>query len=204
MHKICPQCHKQFGPNDLATARNFERQIYCARACHTVAKRYSLERSLEIMWKHIDRDGPNGCWIWTGGVNNMGYGKMKFGTKIMAVHRLVYQLAHGFIKPRDWCLHKCDTPRCVNPEHIFLGDDSANMADKVAKGRQTRGEDAFKAKLNNAQVMEMRRIRATEGWSYNRLAAHFGLRSGTGARSICLGLHWKHLPVVVLDTGKAP
>jgi hypothetical protein len=37
-------------------------------------------------------------------------------------------------------LHHCDNPPCVRPDHLFLGDAIANNADKVRKGRQSRGD----------------------------------------------------------------
>ena len=53
-----------------------------------------------------------------------------------------------------WC-HKCDNPSCFNPLHIFLGDDQVNHADKVAKNRHPKGENAAAAKLTEAQIFEI-------------------------------------------------
>ena len=33
------------------------------------------------------------------------------------------------------CCHTCDTPACVNPEHLFVGTRSDNMKDAGKKGR---------------------------------------------------------------------
>jgi hypothetical protein len=47
---------------------------------------------------------------------------------------------------------------CVNPDHLFLGTSAVNNADKVSKGRQSRGEEnGGGGKLTWEQV---RRIRA--------------------------------------------
>jgi len=53
-------------------------------------------------------------------------------------------------------LHRCDKPHCINPEHLFLGTPADNSDDKVAKGRQAKGETQGQAKLTRAQVAEIR------------------------------------------------
>ena len=59
--------------------------------------------------------------------------------KVLA-HRVSWEFANGPI-PENMCvLHACDTPLCVNPEHLFLGTLADNMADKEKKGRHGRDE----------------------------------------------------------------
>jgi hypothetical protein len=86
---------------------------------------------------------PNtGCWLWTGTVNARGYGTFPVRqSKSVLAHRQSYEVHIGQI-PSGLCVcHRCDTPSCVNPSHLFLGTNADNVADKVRKGRQSRGED---------------------------------------------------------------
>lgn len=76
---------------------------------------------------------PNsGCWLWLGTTSN-GYGRIDHGGKTLRAHRASYEEFVGPI-PKGFCvLHRCDTPCCVNPEHLFLGTQQDNMSDKAAK-----------------------------------------------------------------------
>lgn len=84
----------------------------------------------------------SGCWLWSGvprGAN--GYGVLKVEGAPMAAHRYSYTKHHGPIPGGLFVLHRCDTPLCVNPAHLFLGTDQDNSDDKVQKGRQARGPE---------------------------------------------------------------
>ncbi len=82
------------------------------------------------------------CWEYNGHKNKDGYNTMILvenkQRKYVTVHR-VSAFLHGMdIEGRCVC-HTCDNPGCVNPDHLFTGSNSDNMADKVAKGRQSKG-----------------------------------------------------------------
>lgn len=83
----------------------------------------------------------NGCWIWTGAKIRGGYGNFAETTKRhWQAHRFSY---HFYVNPvfsDDDVLHTCDNPSCVNPKHLFLGDDKLNAEDRNRKGRSARGE----------------------------------------------------------------
>lgn len=63
------------------------------------------------------------CWLWTGPVNNAGYGMIRGNDgvpKMTTVHRVV-GIEHGLDKDRE-IQHRCLTKECVNPTHLVNGD----------------------------------------------------------------------------------
>jgi hypothetical protein len=134
MKKNCAHCAKPFGPEDLGHPGNFTRQKYCSKPCMHAGRR---AEGISIFWSYVDKNGPGGCWIWTGYRNERGYGLMCYeGRKNIRAHRFSWELVHG--KTAGWCLHKCDVRRCVNPDHMYIGTARDNMVDKVSRRRDPR------------------------------------------------------------------
>lgn len=85
---------------------------------------------------------PNsGCLLWLGSVDKDGYGLFSRVAGTNRAHRAAWMLAHGPIPRRidgrrGCVLHTCDTPSCVNIDHLFVESDLANVQDMIAKGRQ--------------------------------------------------------------------
>lgn len=90
-------------------------------------------------WLHVEKDGPKGCWLWTGRRSN-GYGRCSFRGRSMMAHRASWIMARGPIPAGLLVLHDCDVPNCVNPDHLFLGTYKTNMDDMYAKGRGPVGD----------------------------------------------------------------
>ena len=92
--------------------------------------------SMELRLSRRSKTLPNGCVIWTGVLNNKGYGVLKIGAeKRINAHRASWILHNGDI-PSDMCvLHKCDNRACFNVDHLFLGTKGDNNKDRHMKGR---------------------------------------------------------------------
>lgn len=90
-------------------------------------------------WNRVNKDGPTmphmetACWVICGS----GYGSIKIDGEPVPAHRYSFFLANGYW-PEPMCLHACDNPPCVNPEHLREGTGSDNARDMVERGRANR------------------------------------------------------------------
>jgi hypothetical protein len=99
-------------------------------------------------------NSETGCWEWVGSVNNKGYGQFFFNGKKWFAHRYSYKYFVGDIGDLHVC-HSCDNPKCVNPDHLFLGTRFDNMRDKVLKGRSN-----MPIKLSKEDVWNIKKLKA--------------------------------------------
>lgn len=109
--------------------------------------------SLESFWARVNK--TESCWLWISTLWPSGYGRVRVHQKDSKAHRVAWILTHGAIPeektyPGMCVLHKCDVRACVNPEHLFLGTSADNMADKTAKGRQSKGPEHRKKVFESA------------------------------------------------------
>lgn len=121
----------------------------------------------------IECVGPGDCWLWAAGKNAKGYGQVWARGKNRYVHREAYEAVSGEGSADGLLVrHKCDTPACVNPDHLEIGTHADNMRDMVERGRQARvkGAGHSGAKLTEDKV---RTIRA----DYMRGSHTHGLRA---------------------------
>ena len=82
-------------------------------------------------------DITENCWIWKGGVNSDGYGMFGFDGTMKCAHRISMHFHRGFnLESKDFILHKneCHNRRCVNPEHLYVGNNNDNMKDVKSAG----------------------------------------------------------------------
>lgn len=129
-------------------------------------------------------DLQTGCWVWTGAVASHGYGAI--GDE--QAHRVSYRLYVGDIPDDALVTHgPCHNNLCVNPEHLSLGTRSSNQLD-----RRRDGTAISRRKLTAADVVEIRRLYANGGVSYQTLASKYGVSDG----AVCDAVNritWKHI-----------
>lgn len=95
-------------------------------------------RDINRFWDKVEKTET--CWNWIGCINQKrgGYGFFNCGGrkgKTLSVHRFSYAIHYGEI-PLGMCVcHKCDNPKCVRPDHLFLGTPKDNVMDCFKKGR---------------------------------------------------------------------
>lgn len=77
-----------------------------------------------------------GCWEWSGGTTKDGYGNFWFNGKTVRASRFSYTYYKGSIIDNLFVCHKCDNPKCVNPDHLFIANQKTNIADAIVKGRR--------------------------------------------------------------------
>lgn len=155
----------------------------------------------ERFWNKVRRGDASECWPWTAYRNVHGYGLFGLGPKLVLAHRFVWTITHGDIPDGAAILHHCDTPPCVNPSHLFLGDQPANVRDMISKGRDRKsigdghwtrrhperlwGARNPNARLSDEQVAQMRVLWDAGGVTFVALGRQFGVNPTT-ARNIAL------------------
>lgn len=75
----------------------------------------------------IDREGPGGCWLWTGTINGAGYGTFRVDGETVGAHRYVYETERGPIPEGLHLDHLCSVRNCVNPSHLEPVTPSENI-----------------------------------------------------------------------------
>lgn len=154
-----------------------------------------IERFMNFIEK-----SPLGCWNWKG-ASNKKYGTFRIGSqhngtrKQEYAHRWSYKHFIGEIDSGLFVCHKCDNKLCVNPDHLFLGTNSENILDAVAKGVKigspNYGERNGNSKLTADNVLEIRKL-SNQNISLRKIGKIFGI-SGTHVDYIVKNKNWSHI-----------
>ena len=104
-------------------------------------------------------NSTTGCLEFQGALNSSGYGNMRVGDKVVGAHRVAYTVYKGEIPHDMHVLHKCNNPKCCNPDHLFLGTHEDNMQHKASSNRvNSIGSMNGNAALNEVKVRQIREL----------------------------------------------
>lgn len=95
----------------------------------TVLRRPLIDRFSE---KYV-LDEEAGCWLWTGAIDLVGYGRIGEGGhngRTLLAHRVAYEHAVGPIPDGLTLDHLCRVRHCVNPDHL----EAVTMGENVLRG----------------------------------------------------------------------
>lgn len=142
----------------------------------------------------IQRDYATPCWETKRSLTPEGYGRMFYKGRLVGTHRVSWLLYRGLIPDGLDVLHRCDNPRCCNPEHLFVGTPRDNTLDSIAKGRAHRAimENAPTTKLSRHEVIEIRKIYAKDKPTKKALAQRFNC-SETNVAAILRRQTWRYI-----------
>lgn len=136
----------------------------------------------------------DGCWEWNG-AKTKGYGTLKlreiYGEFKLLAHRLSWVSFKGeSIKDGLFVCHKCDNPKCFNPDHLFLGTSEDNMKDCSEKGRTMTGENNGNSKYKKEDILRVQEM-LVAGVTGKKIHEITGVSRSHISR-IGKGYTWKH------------
>lgn len=179
----CRECKGDFTrePNQIRGGRKY----FCSREC-SFKHGKPFEKKF---WAKVQKTET--CWLWTGTVNNKGYGETRYEGRFALSHRVSFIIHKGPIPEGMVVRHRCDNPPCLNPKHLELGTIAENTKDKIMKQRQAQGTTQGHAKFTEQTLREAKRLRS-DGWTYLELERHFNISRQTISKAV-RGETWRHV-----------
>lgn len=125
---------------------------------------------MKRFWDKVDkRPGVDSCWLWTASKNRDGYGQFKLDGKVVRAHQVSWKLEKGVWA--SYLCHTCHIPACVNPNHLYEGDNKSNGRDKAARSLSW-------SKYSETVVVSLR-IEYQNGLSSNELSIKYKIPKKT-------------------------
>ena len=128
-------------------------------------------------WDKVDKTDT--CWLWQASKDKHGYGQLTYHGRHRMAHHVAFELTHGAVPDGLVICHTCDTPGCVNPDHLYAGTHKQNTADMLERKRarhgRSPGSNNPSAKLTEADVLEIRWMYENGTLTNRAIAEHFGV-----------------------------
>ena len=159
-----------------------------------IGHRFTEQDPVERLWERSEWRGD--CLIYTAGrESRSGHVMMGYNGRYQGVHRIAWACIHGPIPPGVVIRHSCDTPRCINEEHLLDGTVADNNRDRDERGRHValNGSSNGYARLTEPDIPLIRQ-RLAAGESQRSVAAVFNVSQHTIWR-IHTGRGWRHVPI---------
>ena len=137
----------------------------------------------------------SGCLETQSYVDSWGYGQAYFHGRKVLLHRAVLSEELGrWLEKDELACHKCHNRKCINVNHLYLGDSQSNVDDMIAAGRisDKKGEANGYCRLSNREVLSMRKIHKTGRYTHRQIAERFGV-SRPRVSEILRGEAWTHI-----------
>lgn len=152
----CQQSAASFTPQLCSGHRHRLRKYGTTDDTPVTARKKQLDGDFALVYTPAAKEaGP--CWLWSGQTNHNGYGmSRRHGEKL--VHRAAWVANYGPIPDGLYACHKCDTPGCYRPSHLFIGSALDNSHDMLEKGRLFAGDGRpdGRLRLTDEQVEDIR------------------------------------------------
>lgn len=131
-----------------------------------------FKMNAKTFWSKVNKGSESECWPWNGAGGR--YGHLNFEGKFIKSHRMAYILTYGRPAQGLCICHKCDNPRCCNPNHLFTGTHKENSQDAVNKGRLNGRNSPIKFPTI---IVEEALRRIANGESQTSVGKSFGISS---------------------------
>lgn len=137
------------------------------------------------------------CTLWDKSTDRAGYGQVFVNGKRRLAHRLKYCEAHNctYESIRGYIIrHTCDTPSCVNPDHLLIGSHADNMRDRAERKRTAVGTVHGRSKLTEADVLAIRGryVKGDRNNSLTAIASDYSINFQTVSK-IVNRQQWQHI-----------
>src|SRR5690606_3920479 len=162
---------------------------YISRRKETIGEKELIKE----FWSKATRT-ENGCLEWQGALNANGYGvNSRYLLGEVNAHRIAYKIKNEEIPEGMFVCHKCDNPKCIDPDHLFAGTAKDNFIDMVNKGRYRHSNKRLDGE-SAAQIIRL--YYGGNGVRMHHLAKKFNVSLGTIVSIVNRKTHLKKPEVI--------